>query len=928
MIATRLAFSLPFALVAVAAQAGDEVIYAPAPDWVERTDLTEREEEAATQFVRLDQQARIEDGQLWNFRSTAIKLDSPQALTRFGTLSAQWLPDKGDLIVHSVSLIRDGERIDLLADGAQFEVLRREKGLESRLLDGSLTATMAVPGARLGDIVHLSFSVTLNDQAMGDNVQWQSPLVAKPFPLEAGRTSVSWPEALSVTRARTGEAAIGEPVLSDGYYTWSVDMPIEEIDETPKDAPARFKMGERMQVSTYSDWAHVSRQMAQHYSVAGAITPGGELEKTIAAIAAKSDDPLTRAALAVQQVQDDVSYLLNGLNGGNYLPQSPEETWEKRYGDCKAKSLLLLAMLRELGVEAEVVLVRSKGGDALPQLAPMPGNFDHMIVRAQIEGTNYWLDGTSTGTRASNIARVPRFFHALPLRDDGAELMALDTRSPNVPDRIVRLTIDQSAGIRVPALLDIEIEFSGPAAAAWRSVSEQGDIDVRQKAIARGISRVLGSLQTLDEEVEFNAQTGVAILRARGLQTSKWRSDRTVYEMVPPVQAAKNVGFRADRARAAWRDIPLRLNGPLFSRSEITIQLPEEAEPFEIKGKEEAEGIIGGVDLKSRGLLDGNTFTLTQRMRSLDEELPADQIPTARRALARFDRALPVVRSPENVRQTWDYFGDDRARLAQLEAFYAQSIEEADEDEPASLLNRANFLNGVHDYAAALADAEAALEVEASQRTYRLLGSLRWETGDLEGALEEFRMAEDLKPDGSTYYSQVGLLSLLGRHEEAIELAIEYGDIVDNPVREADLHAAALAWSGSIQEGMELLEDLNASRPGDGKALNELCWYAGIWDQMDEDRFAICTQAVEKSDYSLNALDSRAMAHFRLGRLEEARADLDAVMLAQPSMTASRLLRGLVRVAQGDKGGREEIELALAIKPSLRANYEAWGFEF
>lgn len=50
------------------------------------------------------------------------------------------------------------------------------------------------------------------------------------------------------------------------------------------------------------------------------------------------------------------------MAGGNYVPQMPAFTWEKRYGDCKAKALLLLAMLRALDIEAEPVLASVGAG--------------------------------------------------------------------------------------------------------------------------------------------------------------------------------------------------------------------------------------------------------------------------------------------------------------------------------------------------------------------------------------------------------------------------------------------------------------------------------------------------------------------------------------------------------------------------------------
>ncbi|MDJ0979096.1 MAG: DUF3857 domain-containing protein [Erythrobacter sp.] len=912
----------------IPALAGDEVIYQPAPEWVEEADLVQKGRTSNSPLVLLDQQSRIEDGELWTYVSTAAALDTPQALTQFGTLTAEWLPDKGDLIVHSAEIIREGEVINLLADGAQFEVLRREQGLEARLIDGSLTATLNVPGARVGDIIHLAYSVSLDDQALEENVQWQSPLPAKPFPLEDGRVSVSWPVDLEVSRVRLGDGSVAEPTLEDGYYTWSASLPVDEPDEVPVDAPLRYKIGDLMQVTTYQNWEDVSRQMAQHYQVNDSVGQDDDLAEAIKEIAKQTADPLTRAALAVQKVQDDVSYLLNGLNGGNYLPQAPEETWEKRFGDCKAKSLLLLAMLRKLDIEAEVALVRTRGGDALPGLAPMPGNFDHMIVRAEIGGTSYWLDGTTSGTRRQNIDVVPRFYFALPLREAGSELIRLDERPPQTPNRSLKLTIDHSAGISVPALLDVEIEYTGAGGAAWRAMANQADEDVRNSAIRRAVSGLLGEAHLLDEALRYDQETGVATISARALQTTQWTQDRAVFEFEPPAQAAKDVSFDADRARAAWRDIPLLLNGPVHYSSRLEIILPNEPSGFEIEGQSKVSEIIGGVELNSNAELEDDRFILSQRMRGLDEELPANELSSARRNLTRFSRSLPVLRSPTEVRSRWEYFGDERALLAPLEAFYAQSIEEAEPDDPTALLNRARFLSGIFDYTAALADVEAAHDIEASQEIYHFRAALKRQVGDLQGALDDYRLAEDLKPDGSTHYDQVELLSLLGRHDEAVSIAEEYGDYVDDRVSEAELMAHALAWGGSLDEGLQILEDLKLRRPGDGSLLNAICWLSGIWNKVDIERLGTCTEAVEKSDYSLAALDSRAMANFRLGNLHEAQSDLDAVLLEDPSMADSRLLRGVVRAAQGDPGAREDVDLALAMKPSLREVYEAWGLRF
>ncbi len=919
---------------AVPAFAGETVLYDSAPGWVEPAQLQPRPAGSNAIIVLFDQQARIETGRLTTYADTAVALDTPEALTRFGTLTASWMPDKGDLIVHRVELIRGGAVIDVLKDGARFEVLRRERGLENRLVDGMLTATLAVPGAKLGDVLRLAYSVTSSDQAMGDNVQWQAGLFAKPIPLQQGRIAVSWPEAMPVTRKRFGKAAVAEPAAKDGFLVWSASMPVAELEPIPEDAPSRFRMGELMQVSTYADYPAVSRNHAKHYGTAGQVTAGGDLAARIAAIAAASPDPLTRAALALRVVQDDVSYLMDGMAGGNYIPQGPEETWAKRFGDCKAKTLLLLTMLRELGIESEAVLVRTEGGDALPLLAPMPGNFDHVIVRAVIGGTNYWLDGTTGGTRLDTIDEVPRFFHALPLREEGAELIPLDVRLQTTPDRSVRLTLDHRAGLRVPAIFDIAIEYRGSMGAFWRSFAEQGTKEMREQAVGAEVAQLIGDAHVQGETIRYDAEAGIATVSARGILGSRWQRDGSDYRFEPPAQAAREVGFEVDRARAAWRTIPLNLNGPAYYTSTAEVLLPEEvAKEGELAVRLEGSAApvaatIGGVELASQASLEGARLVIAQSMRTLDVELAPEAIGTARRELNRFDRQLPVLRSAGPVRELWDYFGKDRARLQALEKLYAEGIAEAQPDDNSALANRARFRAGIFDHKGALADVEAAMEIEDSRDLYLFRAMLRRELGDWAGALADLEEAETLQPDGSTFSDQIDLLALLGRAGEGLALAEDFEALTKERSAGAQVMAAALGWQGAAEEGLALLDAISGQRPSDGNLLNALCWQAAIWAKLDASRMEACTKAVEKSDNAPAALDSRALAHFRMGNLAAARADIDAALLAAPWQTESRLLRGIILQAMGEKTGKDEIALALKMRPSLAAYYKAWGLSF
>ena len=88
-----------------------------------------------------------------------------------------------------------------------------------------------------------------------------------------------------------------------------------------------------------------------------------------------------------------------GIHG--YQPYAVTQVFARKFGDCKDKASLLVAMLREIGVEASLVLARTRRGgdlDAEPaSLAP----FDHAI--AYVPKYDLFLDGTAEFSGADEL---------------------------------------------------------------------------------------------------------------------------------------------------------------------------------------------------------------------------------------------------------------------------------------------------------------------------------------------------------------------------------------------------------------------------------------------------------------------------------------------------------------------------------------------
>lgn len=114
-------------------------------------------------------------------------------------------------------------------------------------------------------------------------------------------------------------------------------------------------------------------------------------------------------------VKREIRYTGIELSESEFVPHAPESVLEHRYGDCKDKATLLVALLRGAGIPAQLALVDA--GDTLdvePD-SPAAGQFDHAIVH--VPGTpELWIDPTSRFTRGAQ----------LPLYDQGRRTLIVD----------------------------------------------------------------------------------------------------------------------------------------------------------------------------------------------------------------------------------------------------------------------------------------------------------------------------------------------------------------------------------------------------------------------------------------------------------------------------------------------------------------------
>lgn len=501
------------------------------------------------------------------FTSNLIRILHPNAL-QLGNVSFSWNPAAGSPVVHAVRIHRDGQVRDVLAT-TQFKVLQREGQLEVAMLDGMLTAALTVPDLRVGDDIEIIFTVPNHDPTLSSASSGFLFLSDKPPPGRY-RLELNWDEGQEPKLAPSADLA-SLVMRGPRSLTYAVDMPGSV--SLPKDAPARYAWQRVMEFSDFANWQAVSAQLHPLYKSAAALPASSEVRKEAERIMAAHADAPSRAAAALKLVQQQVRYVYVGLAGGNMTPASAEETWKRRYGDCKGKTALLLALLEVMGIPAEPVLASNNGmDDGLDLRLPGPGYFNHVLVRAQIGDKALWMDGTLPPVVVASAVPSLPYRWVLPLRAAGSALEANPWKPAERPDELALYQIDARAGFDQPAKIRTTTIHRGLAAIAlYPELSGTTDEDLLEelkKQLEGGDTWITIEAASWRYDIKNQA----SVLEISGTGKVNWEKLGKSRELALP-----GGGFsppeRLQRPAGKFEQVPF-YNKPFFDCSVTTVLIP------------------------------------------------------------------------------------------------------------------------------------------------------------------------------------------------------------------------------------------------------------------------------------------------------------------------------------------------------------------
>lgn len=384
-------------LVGSAASAELPIVrHGPPPAWVERLPIPDDGDTPTTglrggiRSLLFERQTRLGDAEVEHYEREVRRVASQPGTDAASQITIEFDPVYEELEIHAVRIIRDGSAVDAFRP-ADLRLLQRETDLENGIHDGTFTATLILEDVRVGDIVDLSFTLRGQNPVFDGHfmdVVWSEGR----DPYRRLRHRLLWPKGRRLETRPHGDVPgpTLRPLGDHIEYVW------DHTDTRPiypdSDLPDWYTWYGWTQLSDFADWAEVAAWGERVFR--GEDVDSESTRALAARIGERHEQPRARLLAALRFVQDEIRYLGLEIGPHSHRPHDPDTVLRRRFGDCKDKSLLLVSILGELGIEAHPALVNTELGPHVEAWHPSPYAFDHAIVRAEIDGEVVWMDPT------------------------------------------------------------------------------------------------------------------------------------------------------------------------------------------------------------------------------------------------------------------------------------------------------------------------------------------------------------------------------------------------------------------------------------------------------------------------------------------------------------------------------------------------------
>jgi len=600
-----------------AAAAGRPFTLRPAEAWVEQlaapdAPSTPDGESSGTHYLLFDRQIRAGRGEQEEYFHTVWKVETTAGLQDASEIEISFDPSFERLTIHHARVVRRGRTV-WSASARGVRLTHAEEDLEARLYNDELTATIFIQGLRVGDTVDYAYTLEGTNPVLGgrlDTVLW----FEYSMPVDRVRRRIVWQR--DSTLNIKGHGRPPQPTVTKRPEGTVYDWEMRGGQAPPREdrTPGWFQPQARVEASEFDGWADVARRSRELFAAIDA--PAPSIDAVVQAWQLQGASGDARIDRAVRFVQDDVRYLGLEMGPHSHQPHLPADTLERRFGDCKDKSALLVAIFRRLGVQAWPALVSTRAGQALDERLPSLFAFDHVIVALRASGGLHFVDATASEQGGPvRGRRPPRFARALVLDGDAHGLTTIPQPLPEAPTVEVAETYALPRWDS-PARLDVVTTYRGEDADDMRQSQARSTRAEMSKRYRDFYAQENAGIRALEPpRVEDDRERNVLVVREAYEIPTLWKQGAHEFR-------AWLIDDRLVRPEVLDRSAPFALAHPDHIRQSLTIQLP--GPPDLAPLRETVKNPAFAMD--AAWLVRGNEARLEYTYRSLRGSLPPGDV--------------------------------------------------------------------------------------------------------------------------------------------------------------------------------------------------------------------------------------------------------------------------------------------------------------
>ena len=547
----------------------------PVPAWVEPADIPPAAQGQPLAIRLADTQYMAGDEPVVYVRR-AMLINDAASLTRAGHVAIPFVPQYHKVKLHGVRVLRGGERLDRTSSST-VRFLQRETGLEFGIYSGEVTASVLVNDLRVGDTLEYEYSIEGQNPVFGGkfvhSTGWDQGLATT-----RRRVVLNYPEGRKIAWRLLGGAQAKPMTPQQSTANGLHRLVFEEqalaaIDVDPSTPPEHVPF-RWLQFSEFQSWAEVAAWAEDLFQTRGELNT--ELRDLVETLK-KKPTAEERVAGALEFAQSQIRYFSVSLGESSHRPAPPDLVLERRYGDCKDKSLLLITLLRALDIEARPVLLDVSRRNTLDKALPSPLLFNHAIVQVKVDGRPYYLDPTRLGQhgRLSRMGQVHEGARVLVVTPQVERLAAI--ASPNARE-LARSEVTETATLAkfdADAQLQVRQVWHGTIAENLRVLQERVSREQLYKSIGGAMEQryagaTLVGEPVIDDDRVDNVMSMTATYTVPKLATER---DGNWFVRFTP----DNMKGILTRPPSTSRTVPLQLAAfPFDARYTFEITLPEE----------------------------------------------------------------------------------------------------------------------------------------------------------------------------------------------------------------------------------------------------------------------------------------------------------------------------------------------------------------